>query len=94
MQTDGMRTKRLPDGEYANLIVCDLCHEEFRFGQHRYAGRKIVEWGLVICEMCESMNHDGLVPQMHPELMERLAKEGVKLDRLPGGFIRIPQRGH
>jgi hypothetical protein len=89
-----MRTERLPDGDYAFMYRCDFCGGEFRYGQHRYAGRKIVEWDARICEPCDRMNYDGLVPQQHPELMQRLAANGTKLHRLPGGFIRIPPAGH
>jgi hypothetical protein len=89
-----MRAERQPDGDTAFMRCCDLCGGEFRYGQHRYAGRPVPEWDILICEPCENMNHDGLVPQQHPELMQRLAENGLKLERLSGGFIRIPPRGH
>ena len=90
-----MRAERQPDGDLAFLYRCGVCGGETRMGQHRWAGRPIPEWGnILICETCDSMNWDGLVPQQHPELMQRLAAGGVKLERLAGGFIRIPPRDH
>lgn len=81
------------DKSYKNLIGCNLCSGEFQFGPHRYAGRRVVSWGVMICETCDSMNHDGLVPERHSALLARLRSEGVALQTLPGGFIAIPGRG-
>ncbi len=81
-------------GSFKVMIPCELCGREFQFGPHRYAGRKVVSWNIMICETCDQMNHDGLDPHRHPELMRRLQAERVALRRLPGGFIAIPAFGH
>jgi hypothetical protein len=91
-----MRVERTDDG-FKNMIacgLCGLCGQEFQFGPHRYAGRKVVVWNVIVCDTCDSMNHDGLDPHQHRELMARLKDEGVALQKLPGGFIAIPGRGH
>ncbi|HEX3723307.1 MAG TPA: hypothetical protein VHV31_10975 [Nitrolancea sp.] len=88
-----MRVDHTDDG-IKIMVPCGLCHREFQFGPHRYVGRWVRSWGISICDMCESANHDGIVPQQHPDLVRRLTDEGVPLQRLPGGFFRIPHRGH
>jgi hypothetical protein len=88
-----MRVVQTIDG-VRNLIACDLCGDEFQFGPHRYAGRKVVAWNVMICEMCDSMNHDGLDPGRHVILMRRLKEGGTPLRELQGGFIAIPPYGH
>jgi hypothetical protein len=88
-----MRVEQTADS-FKVMIPCDLCRREFQFGPHRYAGRKVVSWDIMICETCDNMNWDGIDPHRHPELMRRLRAEGVPLRELRGGFIAIPSRGH
>jgi hypothetical protein len=90
----GVLFARTPDGVARPLQTCALCPEPFPYSQGRFAGRSVDEWGILICDACESMNQDGLDPGRHRELKKRMAAEGVKPESLPGGFIRIPPRGH
>ena len=61
-----MRVDHTDDG-IKIMIPCGLCGGEFQFGPHRYAGRPVASWGISVCDTCESMNWDGIVPQQHPE---------------------------
>ena len=80
-----MRVEQTTDS-FKMMISCDLCRGGFQFGPHRYAGRKVVAWDVLICDTCHSMNWDGLDPHRHPELMRRLREQGVT----PGqSFIRV-----
>lgn len=88
-----MRVETNTDGHRV-MIPCGFCHKEFQYGPHRYAGRKIVAWNVLICETCDDMNHDGLDPHRHMKLVQRLKGEGVHLDWLDGGFLAIPARGY
>jgi hypothetical protein len=89
-----MSARREADDEQRVTYPCGLCGSAVQFGPHRYAGRKIVEWDTLICEVCENSNWDGLDPGHHRDLMQRLQATGIRLQVLPGGFIRIPPRGH
>jgi hypothetical protein len=85
-----LRTERTSDG-YKHFLQCDLCRREFQFGPGRYAGRKVVSWNILVCERCEAANHDGLVPQSHPDLMKRLADRGVEVRLNSRGWLSIPR---
>ncbi len=88
-----MRVEQTADS-FMVMIPCDLCGREFQSGPHRYAGRKVVSWDIMICETCDNMNWDGIDPRRHPELMRRLRAEGAPMRELRGGFIAIPSRDH
>ena len=69
---------------------CEVCGEKYRFGQGRYDGRVIPDWGIQICDMCDKGNWDGMVPSSHPELIKKLKEKGVKLKYNVRGLIVIP----
>jgi hypothetical protein len=73
------------------MIPCFLCKRDFQFGPNRYAGRGIGAWNIRICDLCESMNHDGIVPHQHPELMAHLAQQGVTVQLNAKGWLPIPR---
>lgn len=75
------------------LSDCIGAHK-FQFGPHRYAGRKINPWGgIMICEMCDSSNWDGIVLEFHPKLEAHLKEIGVKPVLNENGWLPIPPRG-
>lgn len=85
-----MRTERTSDG-FKHLLECFLCRREFQFGPHRYAGRPVKAWDILICEQCEAANWDGLVPQCHPRLTEHLAQKSVPYELNERGWLSIPR---
>jgi hypothetical protein len=40
------------------------------------------------------MNWDGIDPHRHATLIQRLEQSRVKLQLLPGGFVKIPAQEH
>ena len=85
-----MRTERT-DASLKHYENCFFCKKEFQYGPHRYAGRSVPVWGLLICEMCDSMNWDGLVPEQHPAVMRHLADKGITPARNAKGWVGIPR---
>jgi len=86
-----MRMEHTPRG-IEHYEDCFLCQREFRYGAHRYAGRPIGEWGILVCELCEKANWDGLVPQSHPRLMKHLAERSIAPKLNDRGWLPIPPR--
>lgn len=74
----------------AFMFPCFLCRRQFQFGPHRYDGRAIPTWGVRFCDVCISSNHDGIVPEAHPELMDQLARKGVTVTLNARGWLPIP----
>jgi hypothetical protein len=70
---------------------CFLCQRAFAFGQHRYYGRHIDSWGVSICSACLEGNHDGVVPERHPQLEAHLRSKGIEVRRNAKGWIDIPR---
>jgi hypothetical protein len=67
--------------------------DQFRFGMHHYDGRSVPTWGITICQNCESVNHDGIVPGSHPRLLEHMKANGIEVRRNKKGWIDIPPIG-
>jgi hypothetical protein len=80
----------VPDFEIPT-IECFLCQRQFKFGRGAYHGRGVRAWGISICQTCENVNHDGLVPGSHPRLVEHLKSKGIEIRRNKSGWIDIPQ---
>ena len=62
-------TRYARDAEDADAIFCEcfLCQRTFRFGPHGiYNGRRIQEWGEMVCDLRSKGNWDGIVPGQHP----------------------------
>lgn len=73
---------------------CELCSGTTQMGGGVYEGRFIPQWQkILICRRCEASNWDGIIPEEHPLLMEKLRAGGIKLTRTEDGLVRIPPRG-
>jgi hypothetical protein len=70
---------------------CFLCSRSFQYGPHRYEGRAINSWDIVICDTCDKSNWDGLVTEQHPRLMKHLAERGVTVKMNPRGWLSLPK---
>lgn len=72
------------------LFDCFLCRRSFQFGPGRYDGRAIGSWGVRFCSICVSSNHDGIVPEQHPRLMDHLKAKGIEVRLNHRGWLSIP----
>ena len=59
-------------------VECFLCQRQIKFGHGVYEGRVVRAWGITICRTCESGNWDGIVPRVHPRLVEHLSPMGSR----------------
>ena len=84
---------RVVMNEVKMTVECFLCRNQFRFGMHHYDGRSVPTWGITICQNCESVNHDGIVPGSHPRLLEHMKANGIEVRRNKKGWIDIPPIG-
>lgn len=76
------------------FLVDSIGEHKFQFGPHAYNGRKINPWGgIMICDSCESANHDGIVLELYPKLEAHLKAIGVKPIMNESGWLQIPPRG-
>jgi hypothetical protein len=82
-----MKGQQLAESAATLIRRCLLCGERF---EHRGPGRDEAP----ICGACGDMGDSGFETHRHPELMRRLAEQGVTLHRLPGGYFRILPRRH
>ena len=59
-----------------------------------YEGRIIPQWDkALICRECESINHDGIVPEHYPGFMQKLKDDRVAFTLNDEGWLEIPARG-
>jgi hypothetical protein len=72
------------------LYDCILCSRPFQFGPHAYHGRHIAVWDVQICDVCIRSNWDGIVPQTHPALIERLKTKAIPFTLNSNGWLDIP----
>lgn len=74
------------------MVPCFLCQRSFQMGPHAYLGRYIQVWRVSMCEDCIDGNHDGIVPEHHPGLLDRMRAEGIEPTINDRGWIVIPPR--
>ena len=84
--------KNAPNQPIKFMEDCFLCGQPFQYGPHRYAGRPIGLWQILICEGCDKMNWNGLVTERHPKLMQRLAELGVPVELNAKGWLPLPRQ--
>lgn len=72
------------------VVNCAVCEKDFRFGQNVYKGRRIKAWDIMVCDICEQSNHDGLVPAKHLNLIAKLQEKGIGTKPNAKGWIDIP----
>jgi len=74
------------------FLIDGIGKHSFQFGPHAYHGRPVKSWGgIMICDSCESANHDGVVLEHHPNLLAHLVKIGAPMARNEKGWLPIPQ---
>src|SRR5215475_12131988 len=72
--------------------VCFLCKRPFQFGEHIYNGRRIPAWDIMIFDRCDAGNHDGVMPDRHPDLEPHLKSRGIAIPWNAKGWIDLPRR--
>lgn len=79
----------------SNLLKldCFLCKGKFAFGPHVYRGDKVNEWDIWVCSACRNANYDGIVPVVHPHLVEHLKARGIEPNLTAEGWICWPWMG-
>ena len=73
------------------MYDCFLCRRQFQFGPHRYAGKPIKPWDVMVCETCLKGNWDGIVPTTYPHLVEHLKSRGMPVTLNANGWIDWPK---
>jgi hypothetical protein len=72
------------------MIDCALCKRSFQFGPHRYDGRKVQAWDVMLCSTCVSGNWDGIVPGSWPGFIKDLEARGIAIKLNDQGWLPIP----
>jgi hypothetical protein len=54
--------------------TCFFCERPFIFGEQQYYGQYIHQWELCICDVCRSLNWDGINPRYEPRLLAHLSE--------------------
>lgn len=75
------------------MCECFLCVRKVQCGPHRYDGRNIPEWGVLLCNGCLSGNWDGIVENTDhgQRLVAHLNASKLAIVRNAAGHIVIPQ---
>lgn len=73
------------------MVDCFICECAFQHGPHKYEGRGIGEWGIVVCDRCYNGNQGGLVPHRQPKLMSHLKAKSIDPARNKRGWIDWPE---
>jgi hypothetical protein len=61
-----------PSPDKPHIETCFLCEQLFQFGPHAYVCKYIRQWDITVCNQCYASNHDGIVTEQHPRLIEHL----------------------
>jgi hypothetical protein len=71
--------------------ICFLCEKSFWFGPHAYNGKYIDQWDITVCSQCYASNHDGIVIEQHPRLIEHLTAQKIAVHLNEKGWLDWPQ---
>jgi hypothetical protein len=78
-----------PESQYITYN-CFLCSSPFTFGPHRYDGKYIKYYQIMICNTCKSASWDGLAPHDEQKIKAHLEKLGLDLpERNEKGWLPI-----
>ena len=69
---------------------CFLCERQFRLGRQAYRGMQVRAWDIWVCNDCHASQRGGIVPAIHPHLVEHLKAQGITPDHDDHGWIRWP----
>lgn len=61
------------------MYTCQMCGSRFQFGPHRYDGKFIRSYQLMVCRPCHEGNHDGWSPLFEAKLERHLEERGIPL---------------
>lgn len=76
---------------FEHMCDCFLCRRAFQCGPHRYDGRRIPAWDIMVCDTCYRGNHDGIVPETYPHLAEHLRSRAIVIETNAKGWIPWPK---
>jgi hypothetical protein len=79
-----------PPPEEPILKGCFLCEQPFRFGPHTYNCKYIHQWDITVCSQCYASNHDGIVTEQHPRLIEHLNAQKIPVHLNERGGLDWP----
>jgi hypothetical protein len=71
------------------MRTCFLCTRPFQHGPSVY-GKYVRQWDIEVCSQCYGGNHDGIVLQQHPRLVEHLNTKGIKYKLNDRGWLDWP----
>ena len=76
-----------------HMVECFLCKGSFQFGPHIYDGKRILPWGMLVCDECHRGTRDGIVPANHRTWCHTFNRAGCRLDitRKAGLTGRLPK---
>ena len=69
---------------------CFLCGGEFQSGPRAHLGRQVKAWDIAVCDECYASQRGGIVPHVHPRLVEHLKARGIEPEYDAHGWIRWP----
>lgn len=59
------------------MSTCFLCEREFHYGEHRYEGKPVIGYGIMVCDMCRSANHDGIGPVYEAKVLNHCERNNL-----------------
>jgi hypothetical protein len=59
------------------ILACDVCDRKIEHGPHKYEGRSILSYDMLVCEPCWQDNWDGWAPARQFRVLEHLANKGI-----------------
>ena len=80
----------MADDDEPIMETCFLCTRPFHFGNHRWEGRHIPQWGVNLCDGCIKRNSNGVMPEARPHLIPYLESKGIEVRYNAKGWIDIP----
>lgn len=61
------------------MYECFMCGCKFQFVDHRYNGKRIIKYDIMVCTRCYDGNWDGWGPNCEEKLINHLSGRGVKI---------------
>ena len=72
------------------MCKCNVCDKSFQFGHHRYDGRKIAAYKIMVCRNCYDNNRDGWAPQYEEKVTSKLnQREKAQIQRNELGLLPL-----
>lgn len=58
---------------------CDLCYMSFQFGPHRYDGKYLSNYKMLVCSGCLRAHWDGVGPSHEKQFIKHLDANNIPL---------------